>query len=121
VDYGAEGRTTHEIRKKRPNWSLWECGAPGGETIAQVAVRARRVIESSRQAGGDVALSLMATFLGFWPHAGFGLPPAAARLFALNAASKCTLGYERETRVITLWNRPSQGHRVRINSSNGVG
>src|SRR5437763_1893186 len=45
-DYGEyEGRTTSEIRRERPNWSLWRDGVPGGENIAQVARRAQAVID----------------------------------------------------------------------------
>ena len=33
-DYGAyEGRTTPEIRREQPDWSIWTDGAPGGDKI----------------------------------------------------------------------------------------
>src|SRR5678816_4269701 len=45
-DYGEyEGRTTNEIQKVRPGWSLWRDGVPDGESIAQVAARAQAVID----------------------------------------------------------------------------
>src|SRR5579862_8067867 len=45
-DYGDyEGRTTADIRKERPGWSLWTEGVPHGETVEQVAARAEAVIE----------------------------------------------------------------------------
>src|SRR5207249_3225069 len=32
-DYGVyEGRTTADIRRERPGWTLWADGVPGGET-----------------------------------------------------------------------------------------
>jgi broad specificity phosphatase PhoE len=105
-DYGAyEGRTTAEIRQEAPGWSIWTSGARDGETSEQVAARARTVIERCAAAGGDVALfahgHLLRVLAACWLH----LPPAAGRLLALSTASLSILGYERDTRVIRLWNR----------------
>src|SRR5215211_7673625 len=48
-NYGAyEGRTTPDIRKERPGWTLWADGVPEGETAAQVATRVDRVIAELR-------------------------------------------------------------------------
>jgi probable phosphoglycerate mutase len=105
-DYGDyEGRTTAEIRKERPGWSLWEAGVPGGETIGQVAARAQRVIERAVAAGGDAALFAHGHILRVLAACWIGLPPGAAKLLALDTASVSVLGYERETRVITRWNQ----------------
>src|SRR5262249_42937052 len=44
-DYGDyEGRSTPDIRKEAPNWSLWTSGVPNGETIEQVSARAQQGI-----------------------------------------------------------------------------
>ncbi len=41
-DYGEyEGLTTEEIRRERPGWDLFEDGAPGGETLAEVCLPGR--------------------------------------------------------------------------------
>src|SRR5580704_14905669 len=56
-DYGSyEGRSTDDIHRDRPGWSLFRDGVPGAETIEQVAVRARAVIDRPLAANGDVAL-----------------------------------------------------------------
>ncbi|KAF9105461.1 phosphoglycerate mutase 2 [Mortierella sp. AM989] len=45
-DYGDyEGVATKEILKSRPNWSLFEDGAPNGESVEQVSTRADAIIE----------------------------------------------------------------------------
>ena len=104
-DYGDyEGRTTAEIHRARPDWSLWSDGVPGGETIDQVAARADAAIARVAQADGDAALFAHGHLLRILTARWLGLPPADARLFALGTASICTLGYERQTRVITRWN-----------------
>lgn len=104
-DYGDyEGRTTHEIRERNPRWFLWSDGVPGGETIGQVAARADAVIARAAAAPGDVALFAHGHLLRILTARWLGLEPAAGRLFALGTASISTLGYERETRVITRWN-----------------
>ncbi|MBI3473091.1 MAG: histidine phosphatase family protein [Candidatus Solibacter usitatus] len=105
-DYGEyEGRTTADIRKETPGWSIWTGGAPGGETVEQVAGRARRVIEQAAGAGGDVALFGHGHLLRVLAACWMGLEPAAGRLLALGTGSISVLGYERETRVIVRWNQ----------------
>ncbi len=117
-DYGAwEGLTTSEIRDLRgdPGWRVWDepippgttPGSTPGEQLDDVQSRAHRVIErctpvldSDRDcilvAHGHLLRILTATWLD--------LPPGAARLFALEPASRSSLGFEREQRVITSWN-----------------
>ena len=105
-DYGDyEGRSTLEIRRERPDWHLWEDGVPNGETLSQVAARARRVIDSAIAASGDIALFSHGHFLRILAAIWISLPPADGRLLALDTASICVLGYERATRVISRWNR----------------
>ncbi len=107
-DYGAyEGRTTPDIQRERPGWSLWKDDVPGGETIEQVAARATLVIARAEAAGGAVALFAHGHILRVLAACWLGLPPSAGRLFALATASLSILGREHETRVLTLWNRPS--------------
>src|SRR5258706_11531730 len=56
-DYGQyEGLTTAEIRRTVPDWTVWRNGVPGGETIDEVAARARRAIMRTVSAEGDIAL-----------------------------------------------------------------
>jgi broad specificity phosphatase PhoE len=99
-----EGRTTAEIQRERPGWSLFRDGVPNGESIAQVADRARAVIERALSVDGDVAMFAHGHILRIMAACWLGLPPEDARLFALSTASVSTLGYEHETRVLTRWN-----------------
>ena len=104
-DYGDyEGRTTADIRIGRPEWYLWRDGVPGGESIDDVAARAQAVIERAAAAGGDVLLFSHGHLLRILAACWLELPPDAGRVLALGTASISTLGYERETRVITRWN-----------------
>jgi broad specificity phosphatase PhoE len=106
-DYGAyEGRKTIDIRKERSDWSLWRDGGPGGETPAQVAARADRVIAELRPIDGDVAVFAHGHVLRVLAARWLGLEPSEGRLFALDPATISILGYERETPVIRMWNRP---------------
>ena len=104
-DYGMyEGRTTADIRREEPGWSIWTSPVPGGESITQVGERARRVIERAAAAGGDVALFAHAHILRILAVSWIEQPPVNGRLFALETAAISVLGYERETRVIQVWN-----------------
>jgi broad specificity phosphatase PhoE len=104
-DYGGyEGKTTDEIHRERPGWSLFRDGVPRGESIQQVAARADAVIDRALKADGDVALFAHGHILRILAACWVGLPPDAARLLVLSPAGISRLGYERETRAIVLWN-----------------
>ena len=104
-DYGDyEGRTTPDIQKERPGWSLWRDGVPDGETIRQVAARAEAVLARAVAADGDTALFAHGHILRILTACWLQLDPRCGSLFALSTASVSTLGYERETRVISCWN-----------------
>jgi broad specificity phosphatase PhoE len=107
-DYGDyEGRRTVEIQNERPGWSLWRDGVPDGETIDQVAARARRVIAAAESTEGDVALFAHGHVLRVLTACWLGLPPDAGRLFALGTAAVSVLGCEHDTHVIFKWNQDS--------------
>jgi probable phosphoglycerate mutase len=108
LGYGEyEGRTTPEIRQERPGWSVWTDGSPNGEPLADAAARADRVIARAVDAGGDVALFAHGHILRIVGARWLDLPPDAAAGLALSTASLCILGFERERRVIWLWNDTS--------------
>jgi probable phosphoglycerate mutase len=109
-DYGDyEGLTTSEIQKRAPGWTIFTGAVPNGETVAQVGMRAdrviSRVISRTMTAGGDVALFGHGHLLRILAARWVGLEPSGGRLLALATASLSVLGYERETRVIRLWNQ----------------
>ena len=104
-DYGVyEGRTTLDIRKETPEWSVWLSPIPNGESLDEVAGRARRVIERVTQNAGDVALFAHGHLLRILAACWIGMPPATGRFLALDTATTSILGYERRTRVIRRWN-----------------
>jgi len=104
-DYGDyEGRRTAEIREEVPDWTIWRYGAPNGESIAEVGARADRVIEEIRAVDGDVLVFAHGHLLRVLAARWLGLEPDGGRLFALDAATLSTLGYERETAVLRGWN-----------------
>jgi probable phosphoglycerate mutase len=110
-DYGVhEGRTTAEIRAEAPGWSVWEHEIFGGETAEQVGERADGVIARALAAvlegrDGRVALFAHAHLLRILAARWIGLEARAGRLFVLGTGSVSVLGWERETRVIEIWNR----------------
>jgi broad specificity phosphatase PhoE len=104
-DYGIyEGRTTLDIRKETPDWSVWLSPIVNGESLDQVADRARRVIRRVLSIDGDVALFAHGHILRILAACWIGLPPLAGRYLALDTATISVLGYERKTRVIRRWN-----------------
>ena len=69
-----------------------------------MAARAQNVIARTLSVRGNVALFAHGHILRILTACWLGLPAQDGRLFALGTASISTLGYERETAVITRWN-----------------
>jgi probable phosphoglycerate mutase len=104
-DYGAyDSLTAAEIRRERPGWTPWHDGFPGGETLAQVAARADRVLARVRAVDGDVALFAHGHILRVIAARWLEQPPEQAARYYLSTASVSALGWERETSVIERWN-----------------
>ena len=105
-DYGVyEGRKTSDIRVEQPGWSIWTTTIAQGETVEQVGERARRVIARTDTVAGDVAIFAHAHFLRILAACWIGLPPTGGQHLTLGPASVSRLGFERETRVIQVWNQ----------------
>jgi broad specificity phosphatase PhoE len=106
-DYGEyEGITTAQIREGRPDWYLWRDGCPGGETAADVGRRVDRVIGELEPLDGDAVVFAHGHVLRVLTARWLRLGPESGALFKLDTGTLSTLGWERETRVITRWNAP---------------
>jgi probable phosphoglycerate mutase len=106
-DYGEyEGLRSSEIRATRPDWRVFTHGGPGGESPADVAARADRVIARTRAIDGDVLLFSSGHFLRVLAARWLGLGPDAGALFLLETGAVCVLGYDhdRTEPAIRLWN-----------------
>lgn len=109
-DYGAlEGRTTLDIREDLPGWTIWTGPWPGGETPDEVGARADRVLERCLDPSvkGDALLFAHGHLLRVLAARWVGLPAAGGGKFALSTATVGLLGWDRENRVIELWNEGS--------------
>ena len=106
-NYGAyEGMTTAEVRRQRPGWDLFRDGCPDGESVADIAARADRVVNRLRTFDGNVLLFSHGHFLRTLTARWLRLEAVAGRCLLLDAASLSILGYEhgREDPAIRLWN-----------------
>jgi probable phosphoglycerate mutase len=106
-DYGKyEGRTTAEIHRERPDWQLFRDGVPAGETLAQVAARADRVIARVRATGGNALLFSSGHILRVLAARWCGFDPSAGGHLLLGTASLSLLGYEHslDEPALQLWN-----------------
>lgn len=104
-DYGGyEGVTTEAIRETVPDWTIWTGPVPGGETSAQVAARADRVIARCDAVDGTVALVAHGHILRVLTARWLGYPPTDGVHFLLDTSTLSVLGYEREAKAIRRWN-----------------
>lgn len=106
-DYGDfEGRKTGEIRRQYPGWTVWDGPWPGGETLADVAARADRVVARVRACppGTTVGIVGHGHLLRVLAARWIGIDAQAGRWFALSTGTLSSLGWEHETAVINQWN-----------------
>lgn len=104
-DYGDyEGLTSAEIHEKKSNWNIFDHGAKGGESIAQVQARANRVTERARQAKGHVLLFSSGHILRMIALSWIGQPASLGKHFNLDTATISILAHEKEAPSIKVWN-----------------
>ncbi|MFT3906220.1 MAG: histidine phosphatase family protein [Steroidobacteraceae bacterium] len=109
-DYGAyEGRRALDIGAERPGWELFRDGCPDGETLVQVAERARGFIARVRALDADVLAFSSGHLLRVLAACWGNLDPAAARVLYLDTTALAVLGYhhDRQDPVLRLWNETS--------------
>jgi probable phosphoglycerate mutase len=112
-NYGKyEGLRSAEIHARNPGWRIFRDGCPGGESPAQVADRADRVIKRVRAVGDDVLVFSSAHFLRALTARWLGQATTAGDFFLLSTASLSVLSYEHELSqpAVQLWN--DTGHVV---------
>ena len=104
-----EGLTTKQIQLMKTGWSLFRDGCPGGETPAEVAARANRVIAKAQMAEGNVALfahgHILRVLAARWIH----LPANYGEHFLLDTATLNVLGYYYDSPALKIWNAPLAG------------
>lgn len=105
-NYGIyEGRTTADIRREVPDWSVWTSPIPQGESLADVGARAQALI--------DKLIATQAQNIALFSHAHFsrvlgaqwatGVASVGAHL-VMDTAAMSVLGFERDARAIVRWN-----------------
>ena len=102
-----EGCHSADVHRERPDWELFRDGCPGGESPAEAAARADRVVSRVRAIPGDVLLFSSGHFIRVLATRWIGLEVTVnAKRFMLSTASLSAVGYEKEIfrPVIRLWN-----------------
>lgn len=117
-DYGDnEGRSSALVRAENPGYLIWNDGVPNGESLAQVAGRADRVIslvqagcgtpadqDPSAAPARNVLLVAHGHFLRVVAARWLEMSPAEGRRFVLGTAAVCALGWDKRTPAIVHWN-----------------
>lgn len=98
-----EGLTYAEAAAEYPDWRLWLDTPPGGESPADVAVRASRVLERAAAVEGRVALFGHGSHLRILTMCWLGLPPESARMLVMVPASVGVLARASGSPAILCW------------------
>jgi len=107
-----EGVRTDEIRANQPGWELFRDGCPNGESPADVAARADRVVARVRVIKGNALIFSSGHFLRVFAARWLGLEPITGKYLMLDTASLSALSYEHDLcdPAIRFWN--DTGHAV---------
>jgi probable phosphoglycerate mutase len=104
-DYGDyEGLTSAQIEARRPGWSLWRDGCPGGEDAGAVGARADRVIAELQAADGPVAVFSHGHALRVLGARWIERPPRDGAHLGLETGSISRLASEHGTPILASWN-----------------
>ncbi len=109
-DYGEyEGLTSAEIHERRPDWSLWRDGCPGGEGAEDVGARADRIVAELAALAGVAAVFSHGHMLRVLGARWVELAPARGESLGLSTASTSTLGHEHGIPILASWNLTAAG------------
>jgi probable phosphoglycerate mutase len=110
-DYGEyEGLTKAQIRVKAPGWnSVLTDPCPGGETPAQVAVRAQNVITRARAATGDTLVFSHGHLGRILAATWLNQPPTFAAQLVLDTTTLNILADNGGTSSLQVWNAGVEG------------
>ena len=104
-NYGAwEGLTSAEIQAKAPGWLVFRDGCPQGESPADVAARAERVIARLRQGPGPTLVFAHGHLLRVLAARWLELPALAGSNFLLEPTTISVLSDYRGTPALGCWN-----------------
>jgi len=101
-DYGDyEGKTSEEIHKKNPGWTVFSEDPPHGESAVDIGKRADLVLSMVEGnvalfSSGHISRVITARFLGF--------PVSYGKHFMLGPGTISILSFEHGVPVIKLWN-----------------
>ncbi|WNJ93524.1 histidine phosphatase family protein [Bosea sp. 685] len=122
-DYGDyEGRSSDDICKEAPGWNIFRDGCPNGETPAQVAERADRLIAGILALEGNIALFSHGHFGCALAVRWIGLAILEGQHFALDPASVSVLGPKPghpQIPVIAKWNAGPLQAELQIGAEDG--
>jgi probable phosphoglycerate mutase len=107
-DYGDyEGKRSVDIRKERPDWTIFRDGCPQGEMPAQISARADRLLARLCKLDGNIALFSHGQFGGVVATRWIELAVIEAQHFPLGTASVSIFTFDSHhptVPVIALWN-----------------
>ncbi|MBE7194699.1 MAG: histidine phosphatase family protein [Gordonia polyisoprenivorans] len=109
-DYGEyEGRSSKDIHRTDPGWTVFSHPTPGGETAARIATRADRVLTRAARAVGDGPVVLVGHghFSRVLGARWIGLPVSGGAHLQLGTAAPSLLGAEHGVPTVTRWNIPN--------------